>query len=55
MLSLLYLSEGEGQFRVRLGLEMVSHPWVKVECIGQELVKMAMDHICLYAYVALDF
>jgi hypothetical protein len=28
---LLYLSKVEGQFRVRWGLEMVSHHWVKLE------------------------
>ena len=31
VLPLLYLSKVEGQFRVRLGLEMVSHHLVKVE------------------------
>ena len=28
---MLYLGKVEGQFRVRLGSEMVSHYWVKVE------------------------
>jgi hypothetical protein len=55
MLPLLYLSKVEGQVRVKLGSEMASHHLVKVEVHRTRIGKMAMGHICLYAYVAFDF